>query len=135
MKKVNFFILLIILTIFFLGFLFYLGQKIQSEKNEFAKYEKVLSDKEAILVLDYGNQKQRWFKGEVTDDMTVFDALTTASLAGKFNFQANSHLTTLDNLTSNEKSKWTCYLNNKEITEPLNKITIKPKDKIICRYR
>jgi hypothetical protein len=99
------------------------------------KYQKILSENEAILIIDYGQGKQRWFKGEAIDGMTVFDVLTSASLAGNFNFQANSHLTTLDNLTNNEKSKWTCYLNEKQITQPLNKITIKPKDKIVCRYR
>jgi len=67
--------------------------------------------------------------------MTVFDAITTASLAGNFNFQANSHLNLLDNLSNNGKSRWICYLNEREIAEPLNKITIHPKDKILCQYK
>jgi len=130
-KSKGSFVFLLFLAIVLFAFLFYLEQNNQGTK----KYEKVISGKEAILIIDYGNQKQRLFKGEVVDGMTVFDALTTASLAGKFTFQANSHLSQIDNMVSDSKSKWICYLNDQEIKKSLNQTIIRPKDKILCKYR
>jgi len=121
------------LAILFLAVLFYIEQKNQPNiKNNNLQN---IAEKQAFLVIDYGNKKQRVFTGEVIEGMTIFDVLTTASLAGKFNFKANSHLTAIDNLSNNEKSKWICYLNDQEINEPLNKIFIHPKDRIFCQYR
>jgi hypothetical protein len=114
-----------------LFFVFSFSQYLSIQK----KYEKILGEKEGLLILDYGNGEQRWFKGEVIPQMTVFDALLASSLGGNFEFEGENQLVAVEDFVNNEKSKWTCYLNGKEITQPLNKITIKPKDKIVCRYR
>ncbi len=106
----------------------------------YQKYKRALSDKEALLILDYGNGKQRWFKGEVIEGMTVLNAIETSSKAGNFTYSATAQINQIDNLANNENQQWRCYLNNKgylnnkEIQEDLNKTTIKPKDKILCRY-
>jgi len=104
------------------------------QKQNASSYQKVLSEKEALLIINYGNGKERWFKGEVVEGMSVKDALQTASLAGNFNFRANSHLAMLDGFPSNQEKKWHCYLNDREIKEDLDKTIIQPQDKILCRY-
>ncbi len=98
-------------------------------------YKKILSEKEVLLILDYGNGKERWFKGEIKEGMTVLDVLETSSWAGKFNYTANAQLSQIDGLSNNEKQRWRCYLNEREIKESLHQKTISPKDKILCRYR
>jgi hypothetical protein len=98
-------------------------------------YKKVLSDNEALLIIDYGQGRERWFKGEVIEGMTISDVLQTSSRAGSFNLSANGSLAALDGLTSNQEKQWKCYLNNREIQEDLDKKIISPKDKISCRYR
>lgn len=98
-------------------------------------YKKVLNDKEALLVLDYGSGNERWFKGQVASGMTVRDALETASLAGGFAFQANAHLAALNGRANGEGGKWVCYVNSREVKEGLDKKEILPQDKIVCKYR
>jgi len=51
---------ILVFTLLIIGLVLavYLQQKANS-------YQKILSDKEALLVLNYGQGKQRWFKGEV----------------------------------------------------------------------
>lgn len=111
-----------------LGLIVYTGQKA-------AAYKKILSDKEALLIIDYGQGKERWFKGEVREGMTVRDVLQTSSLVGNFSFAANANLAMLDGLASNQEKQWKCYLNNQEIQEELDAKKISPKDKISCRYK
>jgi hypothetical protein len=129
-KKIKYLFFVIIFGLI-LFFVFSFSQYLSIQK----KYEKILGEKEGLLILDYGNGEQRWFKGEVIPQMTVFDALLASSLGGNFKFEGENQLIAVEDFVNNEKSKWTCYLNGKEITQPLNKITIKPKDKIVCRYR
>jgi hypothetical protein len=98
-------------------------------------YKKVLAQNEALLIINRGQGKERWFKGEVLDDMTVKNALEAASLAGGFHFKANARLVEVDGIVSNDKKKWRCYLNNEEIKEELDKKVISAGDKIFCVYK
>jgi len=121
---------ILVFTLLIIGLVLavYLQQKANS-------YQKILSDKEALLVLNYGQGKQRWFKGEVINGMTVLGALKAASEAGNFNFSADGHLSALEDISNNGKKQWHCYINNKEITQGLDKTIINPKDKISCEYK
>jgi uncharacterized membrane protein len=127
MKKKHF--LIFLLFVIALGLIIYTGQKTDIYRKNH------LAEKEALLIIDYGQDKERWFKGETKEGMTILDALTTSSLAGNFNFTANSHLIVLNGLANNERVKWRCYLNDREVKEDLGEKTIGPKDKILCRYQ
>lgn len=122
------YLLIFLLFIIALGLIIYTEQKTNA-------YKKALSEKEALLILDYGKEKERWFKGEVIEGMSILNILETSSFAGNFSFTANSHLVVLDGLANNQQAKWRCYLNDREVKEDLSQKIIKPKDKISCRYR
>ena len=93
------------------GLILYSQQKSQA-------YKKVLADNEALLIISDDQGKERWFKGEVIEGMTVSDALKTSSLAGGFNFEAN----------------WHCLVNGREVQKSLDQEPVNPKDKISCIY-
>ncbi|TSC75337.1 MAG: hypothetical protein G01um101430_432 [Parcubacteria group bacterium Gr01-1014_30] len=107
---------------------FYVRQKDQA-------YKKALSENEALLVVDYGRGKERWFKGEVVQGMTVRDVLETSGSTGSFGFVANGALLELDGLSNGKEGKWRCYLNNRKLTGVLSQRIISPQDKIVCKYR
>ncbi len=98
-------------------------------------YQKVLSEKEALLIIDYGQRKERWFKGEALEGMTVLDILRTASRAGRFDLTAKAQIVELDGFWSGQRGEWRCYLNSQEIKRDLDKMAVNPKDKVSCRYR
>lgn len=128
MKRLKYFLIGLAILIIVAGFYSaYLHKKATS-------YKKILSEKEALLILDYGKGKKRWFKGEVIEGMTVLDALKVSSLAGNFDFKANSKVESIDGLSNNNHDQWQCYLNNK-LVKNLNQELISPQDKISCRYR
>ena len=125
-------LLLIIGLVLFLVIIYFLAIYSQSQKTD---YRQTLGEKEALLIIDYGQGKERWFKGEVKEGMTVIDALQTSGSAGNFSFTANAHLATLDGISSNQEQQWRCYLNDQEVQEGLDAKMISPKDKILCSYR
>ena len=84
------------------------------QKNQF--YKKVLADNEALLIIKNG--KERWFKGEVVNGMTISDVLLTSSRAGGFDLE----------------NDWHCFINGKAIEGNLSQITVNPRDKISCEY-
>lgn len=95
----------------------------------------------AFLVIDYG-ESRRAFKGEVTDQMTILDALIVSSMAGNFEFRYvllndQTDILKIDNFAEdglNEKS-WNFYLNDQKLeTEQIHKIQIKERDKILVKF-
>jgi hypothetical protein len=102
-----------------------------AENNEAASGQN--SDKEATLVLKYDSQKERWFQGEVTDGMSVFDAILVASEAGNFKVEDGPQNLAIDGLANGQK-KWRCFLDDKLIEEDLAKVEIRSQDKVECRY-
>ena len=109
-------------------FVFSFSQYLSIQK----KYEKILGEKEGLLILDYGNGEQRWFKGEVIPQMTVFDTLLASSLGGNFKFEGENQLIAVEDFVNNEKSKWTCYLNGKKSPSPSPKLPSNPKTKLFA---
>lgn len=101
----------VIILLVLVGLIVYLQQKNQA-------YKKVLSDNEALLIIADEQGKERWFKGEVVEGMTVRDALKTSSLAGGFDFEAD----------------WHCLVNGRTVEGDLAQKTVQPKDKISCSY-
>ena len=81
-------------------------------------YKKVLADNEALLIINDEQGKERWFKGEVIQGMTVRDALRTSSLAGGFDLEAD----------------WRCRINGRTVEGDLDQKAVNPKDKISCSY-
>jgi hypothetical protein len=74
-----------------------------------------LSDNEAILVVDNG-QKERIFKGEVAEGMTVADVLEASGLVGDGQLGLR------------------CSLNGKDVGDQAAQEAVHPKDKIVCKY-
>jgi nitrogen fixation-related uncharacterized protein len=119
----------IILAAVFL--LYWSGSQLQP-KSKYAN--EVLVGNEALLVINNG-ASERMFKGGVADGATVTDILQAASLAGKFDFSADSEIHSLDGLPANGNKKWQCYLNNQLIKDDLSKETIHPQDRVLCEYK
>lgn len=114
-------------------FIFYNGIK-QRNNNEVFQDIKNAENKEALLVIEYNKDKQRRFKGEVIEEMTLRDVLLAASRAGNFNFTANNRLVVIDNIFNNSEKEWNCYLNNQKVEEGFKEVNVKPKDIIVCKY-
>jgi len=88
---------------------------------------------EALVVIDFGNNK-RAFAGEVIDGMTITDALGASAKAGNFNYiYQNGTLEKVDGLEK-DGGQWAVFINGTKVEEPLDKITIKPQDKIELRF-
>ena len=107
-----------------------------TEKGKFVfSYGKAvagLSANEALLILDYGG-KERWFKGEVVENMTAENVFMAASSAG-LSFSDGASIS-IDGFFDTGQTKWQCYLSGKVITKNLYVQKIRPKDKIICKYQ
>jgi len=89
---------------------------------------------EAVLILNDGTKK-RAFAGKVIDGMTIYDALLASSFVGKFDFELKEGvLERIDELEKDGK-KWNVYLNGKKIDQPLDKVLIKPGDKIELKFK
>ncbi|HOK35317.1 MAG TPA: hypothetical protein PLL80_01115 [Candidatus Pacearchaeota archaeon] len=88
---------------------------------------------EAVVIIDFGNNK-RAFAGEVIDGMTITDALGASAKAGNFNYiYQNGTLEKVDGLEK-DGGQWSVFINGTKVEEPLDKITIKPQDKIELRF-
>jgi len=88
-----------------------------------------IAENEASLIINYEETK-RAFAGEVTDNMTILDAVRTSAKAGNFDFDYQEDvLKRIDEIEQNEK-KWNAYLNGTEIQGSLDKVLIKAGDKI-----
>lgn len=114
-------------------FTFYNGIK-QRNNNEVFQDIKNAENKEALLIIEYNKNKQRRFKGEVIEEMTLRDVLLAASQAGNFNFTANNRLVVIDNIFNNSEKEWNCYLNNQKVEEDFKEVNVKPKNIIVCKY-
>lgn len=110
-NKKYLFALAVIILLVLVSLSVYFQQKKQA-------YKKVLVDNEALLVIADDQGKERWFKGEVIEGMTVRDVLKTSSLAGGFDFEA----------------EWRCSVNSRAVEGDLSQKPVNPKDKISCSY-
>ena len=127
---------LIIFIIFFglvLGSIIYFSSQRFSPKTKPTSAPQ-LAPNEALLILKMGNT-QRWFKGEVTNGMTVSQAILASALGANLKVKVNSTLEAVEGFQNTEQKKWKCYLNGKEINEKLDQTEIHPQDKILCEYK
>ncbi len=90
----------------------------------------------AVLTVDFGNNKERNFEGEIIEGETLFEALNQASKAGNFSYKLDekNNLATVDSFTRNKNKSWHWYLNDKKIDKPLGEIILKSGDKILIKY-
>lgn len=115
-------------AILLLGFLFVFvsHQPLEISKN-----------KEATVVIDYGNGKTRTFKGSVGESLSVWDAFQQAIAAGGINVEISDHFLpeAIDGFKNDSKGKsWSFYLNNvRQEFSPFG-IRIRPGDEIIFRF-
>ncbi len=95
----------------------------------------------AYLEIDFGERK-RAFSGEITDDMSVLDALVASSRAGDFdlryailNDQVN--LMVIDGFVKDglDSKNWNFRLNGESVETPLiHKQRINPGDRVLIKY-
>lgn len=136
MKKENLaFWILFVLAIG--GIIFSLQNK--NLKKEIKK-ESVLHHQtnQASLIIDYGNGKKRFFRGEAVEGLdlkTLLELLTEEKkITSKFKkTQKGFILESLEGLKNNSKS-WKCYLNGTLIKKDLEKVFIQPGDQIRLVY-
>jgi len=100
---------------------------------------KDVSKNEATLFIDFDNM-QRIFKGEVSGEMTVLDALNASVIAGKMKLyyvvdgNNNTTVTEINDHVAEEGREFRFYINNKIInTKDLNKTSVSPGDEITIR--
>ena len=107
-------------------------------KLEFPSVDKN-SGKSAALLLDFEDMK-RMFEGEVTEKMTILDALNVSVAAGQVKLQyvvdADNNTAVVeinDHIVSGGKN-FTFYVNERKIdTKDLNRTFVNPGDKIIVK--
>ena len=88
---------------------------------------------EAALIINDG-QTKRAFAGQVIEGMTISDVISTSAKTGNFDFDyENGILKRIGQFEQNEK-KWSVFLNGVKIEKPLDKVFIKPKDKIELEF-
>lgn len=92
-----------------------------------------IESNEAVLVIDFGNNK-RAFAGEVIDGMTITDALGASAEAGNFNYIYENGSLKKINGVEQDGGQWLIFVNGKKVEEPLDKIKVKPQDKIELRF-
>ena len=90
----------------------------------------------AVLTVDFGNGDKRSFEGEIIEGETVIDALTQASLAGSFSYKLDekNNLASIGNFIKDNNKTWQWYLNEKKISEPLNKVQLNANDRVLIKY-
>ena len=103
-----------------------------------AENKPLLSKNQASLIIDYGNGKKRFFKGEAVEGLdlkTLLEFLTEEKkITSEFRkTQKGFILESLEGLKNNSKS-WKCYLNGTLIEEDLEKVFIHPGDQIRLVY-
>ena len=98
------------------------------------------SDKPARLTIKFDDGRARAFEGPVIENMTVLQALLSASYGGSFdvkyslNEDGSINLSSI-NGTANGPKKWNFYLNGEPIgSGEINKVKIKKGDSIEARY-
>ena len=99
------------------------------------------TDRLASLTVNF-NSPNRYFEGEVVENMTVLDALNMAMAAGKIklNYALDDKNQTLvmeinDHLNKVGDRNFAFYLNDKKIdSKDLNKTRIEAGDKVVIKY-
>ena len=120
-------IIIAVLIILLVGFYYYFFLK------PFSQPEKQEEEKEAVLVIDFGERK-RVFAGETIENMTFLDALLASAKAGNFSFNFERNvLKMIDQIEEGEK-KWNAYFNREKIDDYLDDVLIKPGDKLELKF-
>lgn len=97
---------------------------------------------QSYLVLDFGDNMSRKFQGSVAPDMTILEALYSASVNGRFDFRyfidknGTLEVAKIGNAVKlNDKPSWHFYLNGQSVdTTDINKTKIKTGDLIEAKY-
>lgn len=100
---------------------------------------KNVSNNEAVLSIDFDSMK-KIFTGEVTEKMTVLDALNASVAAGKIKLvyyvdkDNNTKIAEINNHKANNESQFTFYINSQKLDQSqLNNIYIRTRDKIVIK--
>ena len=128
-------ILLLILS-GFLVFQFSPGQTLPSSQAP-----KIIG--QAVLTIDFGNDKKRTFSGDIVANEDLIDVLYQASKAGNFSYKINenSEVILIEDISLGDKSSlknnnksWQWYLNNEKLVESPGKVNPRDGDIILIRY-
>ena len=95
----------------------------------------------AYLEIDFGDKK-RAFEGEITEDMSILDAVLASSRGGEIEVKYalindQTNILKINDHTEDGLSRktWTFYLNGEKIrTSEIHQVKVKPGDKILVRF-
>ena len=94
------------------------------------------NNQDASLLIDFGDNKQRMFVGDVIGDMTILDALEFSSESSdlKYDFDPKvKNLAAIDGF-SNDGSIWNVYMNGSLMKKSPDEIKIKAGDAVELKF-
>lgn len=97
----------------------------------------VSSNKEAIVVIDYGNGKIRRFKGPALEQSKVWDLFQQAIAIGGINVEITDRFVPLEigGFKNGDNGKqWNLYVNNVKKKFSPFKVVVKPGDEIVFKF-
>jgi len=91
---------------------------------------------QAVLTIDFGNDKKRAFEGEIIEGENLVGALLQASKAGDFSYKLDggNNLASIEDFAAKAGRSWHWYLNDKKIDKSPDGIILKSGDKILIKY-
>ncbi|MEK7627690.1 MAG: hypothetical protein AAB397_03860 [Patescibacteria group bacterium] len=113
-------------------FIIYFGFAPESKAPE----QEIISGSEASLLIDFGDNKQRMFVGDVVENMTVLDALKFSSTNNgfKYNFDKNiKTLAAIDGFSNNGKV-WNLYMNGSLMKNSPDEIEVMAGDAVELKF-
>lgn len=97
----------------------------------------------ATMIINFGNGKERAFKGEPTPRMTILDALHASSSVGDIRvgyYLSNDNIVTLgainDEVNNTDNRTWHFYLNKSEVKSgDINRVFVNKGDVIEAKFK
>lgn len=103
--------------------------------------QRLLDQSKASLVIYFGDGHLRKFEGQVISNMTVLEAVNSASVGGGFDFryaldeQGDVGLASIDKIINTGNNSWHFYLNSNPVPiSDINKVLVQPNDLLEVKY-
>lgn len=117
-----------------LGMVFILSDALQKETSVPLPGSVVQREGTARLLIDFGNNRKRAFRGDVVVGMTVYDALVASREVGGFSLVLEGGgVQEIDGVKNNSR-EWHYYINGKPVVSAPQFEEVKPGDEIAFRF-
>lgn len=100
-----------------------------------------LAPGQAAIIIDFGLRgSERFFRGEVFEDMSLLDALRVSAMAGNLELEIGGEdgaeeIVKIDGFANGKDGgRWNYYLDNKKIDKPLSAQLVSPGDRFKFVY-